>query len=512
MNGFEFVSTENRTEELPLAGRPIGYFRDAWSRFRKNRASIAAGCIILLIVLYALLTPLLITRYDSSFMDVFYAKKPPRLSFFRRLDLGSSRNLSEKGLIRAAAIGIGAEDRNGSGTVSLEKGLASLFQPILKIGTGTELSEIRGTKPKIIYPCRIDPYLEVGFLYRSMEQNEYRRILAWQEETGRQVFYPLIETNEYNADPTDANNWYKTRKGVPVTTKNGSAEEIPFGDGMVLEDNYRRDSSGNPIYYEFSGGGTAETAQYRVRVLYFNYYVYRNGFEPEYPLGTDSQGYDMALRLAGGIRLSLLVALFVSAVNLTIGAVYGAVEGYYGGTADLILERIADILSGIPFVVAATLFQIHLSDRAGAVPSLLFAFVLTGWISTANRVRTQFYRFREQEYVLAARTLGAGDGRIILKHIFPNAIGTVITSSVMVIPGVINSESMLSYLGIVKLGGAAGTSLGTLMADASGIWTGYPHLMLFPAAVLSLLMISFNLFGNGLRDAFNPSLRGTDHS
>ena len=176
----------------------------------------------------------------------------------------------------------------------------------------------------------------------------------------------------------------------------------------------------------------------------------------------------------------------------------------------MIMERISDVLSGVPFIVVATLFQIHLANKVGAVPSLLFAFVLTGWISTASRTRTQFYRFKNQEYVIAARTLGARDARIIWKHIFPNSLGTIITASVLVIPGVINSESMLSYLGIVKLGGTATTSLGTLLSDASSLWTNYPHLMIYPAIILSLLLICFNLFGNGLRDAFNPSLRGVE--
>ena len=111
---------------------------------------------------------------------------------------------------------------------------------------------------------------------------------------------------------------------------------------------------------------------------------------------------------------------------------------------------------------------------------------------------------------MAARTLGARDWRIIWKHIFPNTLGTIITGSVLAIPGVIFTESMLSFLGIVNLGGQSTTSLGTLLSDASKIWTDYPHLMLFPALVIALLMVSFNLFGNGLRDAFNPSLRGVE--
>ena len=111
---------------------------------------------------------------------------------------------------------------------------------------------------------------------------------------------------------------------------------------------------------------------------------------------------------------------------------------------------------------------------------------------------------------MAARTLGARDRRIIWKHIFPNTLGTIITSSALAIPATIMSESMLSYLGIVSLGGKSGTSLGTLLSEAQGVWFETPHLMLYPALIISLLMICFNLFGNGLRDAFNPSLRGTE--
>lgn len=511
---FEFVNHGERISDKKFDDKPIGYFRDAWNRFRKNKGSIVAACIILLIVIFAFTAPIFINNYDSTFMDVFYAKKPPRNLTLMKIgiaDGASNRDFADKGLIKAIAIGMAAEDRDGSGDVTLEEGMESYYQPIREIGESYEMTEIKGAKPKTMYKGRIDNYLEVGFLYRSIEQSEYQKIIEWQNETGLQVLYPLIATNEYNNDPQDANNWYKTKKGAPIyINENGKEKEISFAEGMVLEDNYKRDAEGNPIYYEYTGGGTVDTAQYKVRVLYYNFYLYRNGFEPEYIFGTDSQGYDLALRMAGGIRLSLLVAVCVSAINLTIGSIYGAIEGYYGGVADILMERVSDILSGVPFMVVATLFQMHLALKVGVIPSLLFAFVLTGWIGMASRTRTQFYRFKNQEYVIAARTLGASDSRIIWKHIFPNSLGTIITGTVLVIPGVINSESMLSYLGIVKLGSTDTTSLGTLMSDASGLWTTYPHLMIFPALVLSLLMICFNLFGNGLRDAFNPSLRGVE--
>ena len=174
------------------------------------------------------------------------------------------------------------------------------------------------------------------------------------------------------------------------------------------------------------------------------------------------------------------------------------------------MERIAEILGEVPFLVVATLFQMHLAKKVGPVPSLLFAFVMTGWIGIAGRVRMQFYRFKNQEYVLAARTLGASDKRLIFRHIFPNAIGTIITSTVLIIPNVVYSESMLTYLGIVNLETSGITSVGTMLSHGQTYMSTNPHILLFPALFISLLEIAFNLFGNGLRDAFNPSLRGAE--
>lgn len=509
---FTFVNTGERLSDQKFEDKPIGYFKDAWIRFRKSKASVAATVIIAVIILYAFVAPLLITSHESTFMVNMYAKKPARVAAMRGLgimDGGVNRDFSEKGLVKAVGIGIGAEDWAGEG-VALEQGLESEYQPMLKIGEPKTIIG-PGKKESRSFSGRVDTYLEVGFFYRSIQQTELANILAWEEATGKKVLYPLVENNEWNQDPQDANYWFKSKKGTPVTINaNGKAKEIAYGEGMMLEDNYKRDENGQPIYWEYTGGGTIETAQLKVRVLFYNYYQYLYGSTPDYIMGTDSQGYDMALRIAGGIKLSLLVAVFVCVINFVLGSIYGAIEGYYGGTVDIVMERISDILWNVPFIVVATLFQIHLSQKLGAIPCLLFAYVVTGWISTASRVRTQFYRYKTQEYVMAARTLGASDKRIIWKHIFPNSLGTIITSSALAIPSTMLSESMLSFLGIVKLGTAEATSLGTLLADASGIWTNYPHLMIYPAIVISLLMICFNLFGNGLRDAFNPALRGVE--
>ncbi|MBQ6661328.1 MAG: ABC transporter permease [Lachnospiraceae bacterium] len=512
---FAFVNRDEKLTDTKFVDKPVGYLKDAWIRFCKNKGSIVAAIIIAAILMFAFLTPAFFTRYDLTFMDVYYSKKAPRNIWLRDhlgiCDGTVERDFNEKNLILMLGIGVGAEDYEGSGKLSIADGKKSYYQPMREIGDPKEVTGMIGSKDKTIYTCRLDTYLEYGFQYRSIEQSEYSKIREYEEATGIHVLYPLVEDNEWNFDPANANYWYKSKKGTPVKlNKSGKGKEIPYSEDMVLEDNYMRDEEGNPLYYIYTGGGDIDSAQYKVRVLYYNYYRYVNGFEPEYLFGTDSQGYDLMLRLASGIKLSFLVALAVSAINLTIGAIYGAIEGYYGGTTDLVMERISDIINNVPFIVVATLFQLHLAVKVGPIVCLLFAYVTTGWIGMAYRVRTQFYRFKNQEYVMAARTLGASDSRIIWKHIFPNSLGTIITSSVLVIPGVISGESMLSFLGIVKLGNETTTSLGTLLADSSSIWTTYPHLMIFPALVISLLMICFNLFGNGLRDAFNPSLRGVE--
>jgi len=257
-------------------------------------------------------------------------------------------------------------------------------------------------------------------------------------------------------------------------------------------------------------GGSETSKSYNVRINLYNYFQYKYGFEPSFFFGTNTKGQDILTRLASGARFSFILAIGVSSINMLIGAIYGAIQGYYGGTVDLVMDRVSDVLNNVPFMVVTALFQLHLANKVGPVVALIFAFVLTGWIGMAARVRMQFYRFKGQEYILAARTLGAKDSRLMFKHIFPNSLGTIITGSVLVIPGMIFSESSMTYLGIVNLESSTMTSVGTMLANGKDQLQTNPHIILFPALYVSLLMISFNLFGNGLRDAFNPSLRGAE--
>ncbi len=512
---FTFVQENAKLHDQKLETKPRGYFKDAFIRFTKNKASVVASIIIAAIILFAIIVPLVTPSNMQTLMDTYYAKKGPRNTALYGMGLngGQSNSYVDRTLIYEYSKGVGAEFSEETPVISLGESEKSYYNPVISRSEPTLVKS--GRTETNSYTCNVDQYLSVGFKYISIEQSEYQKIKDYEEEHGFKILYPLIASNKYTfgaGTADEANYWYKTTgKCDPIKIlDNGTVQKQSYSTDLVLEENYMKDSNGNYVYFTYTGGGDITTAQYKVRILYYNYYRYLYGREPNYLFGTDSQGYSMIYRLATGVRLSLIIAVLVSAVNFVIGAIYGAIEGYYGGATDLVMERISDVLNEVPFVIVVTLFQLHLSAKVGSFICLLFAYISTGWIGTASSVRTQFYRFKNQEYVLAARTLGASNRRIMWKHIFPNTLGTLITSSVLVIPGVIFSESMLSFLGIVKLGGASSTSLGTLLSDASSIWTSYPSLIIFPAIFLSLLMICFNLFGNGLRDAFNPQLRGSE--
>ncbi len=237
---------------------------------------------------------------------------------------------------------------------------------------------------------------------------------------------------------------------------------------------------------------------------------------PYFFFGTDGTGKDMFALTWVGIRTSLLIGVIVSMINITIGVVFGAIEGYYGGTVDLLMERFSEIVGRIPYLVVLTIFYALLGP---GFLTLVLILIISGWIGIASVTRTQFYRYKGREYVLASRTLGAKDARLIFRHILPNGIGTIITASILVIPGVIFTESTLAFLGFglgegqsINLGlfTLTGNSLGVLLNTGQQSLDTYPHLTVFPAIIVSILMITFNMFGNALRDAFNPSLRGAE--
>ena len=239
-------------------------------------------------------------------------------------------------------------------------------------------------------------------------------------------------------------------------------------------------------------------------------------------IGTDNLGRDLAVRIMIGSRISITVGLVASAIIMIIGTIIGAVSGYFGGLVDQIIMRIVDMIYTVPDLVIIILLyailRVPLKELADSVKafewigtigvgliSIFIVFSLLYWVGMSRIVRGQILSLKEQEYVTAARALGASSGRIISKHLIKNSIGIIIVTTTLQIPAAIFTESFLSFVGLGV--SAPMPSLGSLSADAIGGLASYPYRLLAPAIMISVIILSFNLFGDGLRDAFDPKLK-----
>jgi oligopeptide transport system permease protein len=222
----------------------------------------------------------------------------------------------------------------------------------------------------------------------------------------------------------------------------------------------------------------------------------------EHWFGTDDLGRDIFVRIWHGARISLEVGFAAGLIDLVIGVIWGGIAGFFGGRVDEYMMRIADVLYAVPYLLVVILLLVVLKP---GVLTIIIALTITGWINMARIVRGQVMQLKMQEFVLAARSLGADNKRIIFKHLIPNALGPILVTLSLSVPQAIFTESFLSFLGLGVSAPVA--SWGTMASEGLAAMRYYPWRLLFPAIFISITMLAFNLLGDGIRDAVDPKLR-----
>ncbi|MEG2988379.1 MAG: ABC transporter permease [Oscillospiraceae bacterium] len=301
---------------------------------------------------------------------------------------------------------------------------------------------------------------------------------------------------------------------IDVAMRVANASKTPAGDGeksgAEQEDDLRRSLGIRP---KLGGYSVTELEQ-------------KAEGESVFPhmFGTDKFGRDTMVRVMIGTRVSMIVGVCAALLVLVIGALYGSISGYCGGMVDTVMQRVVELIYSIPEVLVILLISATLAptlqvfQNAGDGPlnklvtllgpnliSMFIAFGLLYWVTMSRIIRGQILQLKGQEYVTAARALGASGGRIIKQHLLPNCIGQIVVTTCLQIPSAIFLESFLSFLGVGV--SAPLTSLGSMASEALAGLTTYPYRLMFPALILSVMILSFNLFGDGLRDALDPRLK-----
>lgn len=448
------------TDVAEIIERPsLSYWQDAWARLRQNPRALFSLYIVAIISVFTLFGPLFWPT-DPSTQDVEQISRPPTLGA-RALIVDTQSNWSPIELDDVPAYPEDEPDHLAApADISLIGNATTQFVRL-------RWAPVDGAAGYLVY--RNDhPPEGTHDLGLPLETIDGGNIVAYEDRLNLEpqtYFYSVVATDGF--DESEQYVTLKTPVQLAITTADAAQR------GIVSQ-----------------VGDTIRLAAH--------------------PLGTDYLGRDMLARLIHGARVSLFIGIVAPLCFIFVGMLYGGIAGYLGGRIDSVLMRFADFVVALPFLLFMILFKIAFGigpGESGIMP-MLVALILLGWPSTARLVRGQILQIREEGYVQAAHLLGANTGYLILRHMIPNAFGVILVSLTFAIPSAIFTEAFLSFIG---MGVAPPTpSWGSMCNDGIKTMLTHPHELIFPAAFISVTVLAFNLLGDGLRDALDARMRGTD--
>ncbi len=531
-NDFEFITREEKLDSEQTR-RSLTYWQDVWRRLKKNKLSMFGLVGVIIIILFGVFGPF-ITPYSYSDQVLDYSNLPPSFEIYELEDdmfvyvTKEYRVLetTEKGELLGRIDYVHKDVINKlyyyakEYTITLENNESGNYPLEFVIGLGSIYSEKWGIAFRDYENAAGEDEVELTYIHPD---SPFNNVLI-EGETFNIKSEDFTLTSIIFVDDLD--------KTTPVYTS------IDYEDGaQAIIDQFELQDyisemvlGGDIITVNFSYKLMDEIERpdgYKDVMMTVTYkdveskYIYDKVSNSTYLWGTDMLGRDMLTRVMYGARISLTVAFVATIVNFFIGILYGSISGYSGGSVDNYMMRIVDIINSIPLVLYVILLMVLLREvviditifghyfvifKGGAgLGTIIIALGSIYWVGMARLVRGQILGLKEQEFVLAARTIGVSKFKIITRHLVPNAMGPIIVSMTMMIPSAVFTEAFLSFIGLGI--SAPKASWGTLANDALSGLTTYPYQLFFPSAAIAITMLAFNFLGDGLRDALDPRLR-----
>ena len=506
---FKFATGRDLKHDSKFDTKPVSYFQGAFRRFCKNKGAVVGGIVIMCLLLFAIAAPFF-TPFTPAYYDMVYSYVTPKSKLF--VDKGidfwdgcKTKKTNYLGYIKDVAI-------------AQETG-----RDVIKRG------EYTVSEDSASYFYRYDTYYGVGFgKYKIISQEEFDKIQAYQNETGRQVIYPVVKSTDrptLEKNKYDANIYYKMEDPKASTvrpkldsdgkiipnywkySKDDASSLIPEYNSLRIEGENGIVENGTTYYYAY---GRKVDGGIEVRAEYYEYYIYshtqvkKDGIEePLFIFGTTETGKDIFACLSYGARFSFVFATIVVAVTFIVGVIWGCISGYFGGIVDIVIMRIADMMISFPGVILAIAIA---GIMGGSLINAMIALTAVPWTKYARLSRSMVLKIKRREFVDAAVVSGGSAAHILWVHILPNILPLMVITAAADIGAMMMELAGLSFLGFGSQPPAP--EWGLMLNEGRQQLQTAPWLMFFPGLSIFITVVVFNLWGDSLRDVLDPRNEG----